>query len=56
MIAHRLSSIASADRILVLNEGRVAEIGSHSDLIAAGGVYAALMRQQTQIGGDGVDA
>ncbi len=48
VIAHRLSSVINADRILVLDEGQVAEIGTHAELIAAGGTYAGLMRQQTQ--------
>ena len=48
VIAHRLSSVIDADRILVLDEGRVAEVGTHSELIAADGTYAGLMRQQTQ--------
>ena len=50
VIAHRLSSVINADRILVLDEGRAVEIGSHSELIAADGTYAGLMRQQTQTG------
>ena len=48
VIAHRLSSVINADRILVLDEGKVAEIGTHIELIAAGATYAGLMRQQTQ--------
>jgi len=42
IIAHRLPTAASADRIVVLDRGRVAETGSHAELLAAGGRYAAL--------------
>ncbi len=42
VIAHRLSTIRGADRIAVLENGSIAEIGSHDELIAAGGRYAAL--------------
>ncbi|SIS94361.1 ABC transporter ATP-binding protein [Paracoccus saliphilus] len=42
VIAHRLGTIRNADRIVVMKEGRVAEIGTHADLIAQGGIYAAL--------------
>ncbi|PRH79974.1 multidrug ABC transporter permease [Streptomyces solincola] len=42
MVAHRLPQAATADRIVVLDEGRVAETGAHGELVAAGGRYAAL--------------
>ena len=42
VIAHRLGTIRNADRIVVMNGGRIAEIGSHADLIAQGGIYARL--------------
>lgn len=47
LIAHRLSTVVLADQIVVLDQGRVAEQGRHADLLARGGLYAALWRQQT---------
>ena len=53
VIAHRLSSVVNADRILVLDKGRLVESGSHIELAAANGVYAWLMaRQQSTPEGD----
>ena len=46
IIAHRLSTVERADRILVLEQGRIVESGSHAELLAAGGVYADLYRLQ----------
>ena len=45
-IAHRLSAVADADWIYVLDFGKVAEQGTHADLIAQGGLYAAMYRSQ----------
>jgi len=47
VIAHRLSTVRHADRIYVLDEGRVVEEGHHESLLALGGLYASLWRVQT---------
>ena len=47
-IAHRLSTISDADTILVLNEGRLAESGSHSDLLRHDGLYAEMWARQAE--------
>ncbi len=46
-IAHRLSTIASMDRIVVMQEGRIAEIGTHESLLAKGGLYARYWNRQS---------
>ncbi len=46
VIAHRLSTVLAADRILVLDRGRLVEEGTHDSLLAAGGLYAELFRTQ----------
>jgi len=52
VIAHRLSTVVDAHHIVVLHEGRVAETGTHAELLALGGRYAAMWRLQHS-GGDG---
>ncbi|HLL23343.1 MAG TPA: ATP-binding cassette domain-containing protein [Kofleriaceae bacterium] len=47
VIAHRLSTVRRMDRLLVLEAGRIAEQGSHDQLLAAGGIYAALWAHQS---------
>ena len=46
IISHRVSSVSAADKIIVLDEGKVCEQGSHTELLAAKGVYHDLYRKQ----------
>jgi ATP-binding cassette subfamily B protein/subfamily B ATP-binding cassette protein MsbA len=49
IIAHRLSTIRNADRILVMEHAKIVEQGSHEELVAAGGLYSMLYRQQMDL-------
>jgi ATP-binding cassette subfamily B protein len=46
VIAHRLATVLKADRILVMDEGRIVEEGTHATLVAKGGLYARLAELQ----------
>jgi ATP-binding cassette subfamily B protein len=48
VIAHRLTTVVHADRVCVLQDGRITESGTHEELLRAGGYYASLVEQQTR--------
>jgi ATP-binding cassette subfamily B protein len=52
VVAHRLATVLKADRILVMEDGRIVEEGTHKSLVARGGVYAKLARLQFETGAD----
>jgi ATP-binding cassette subfamily B protein len=51
VVAHRLATVLRADRIVVMENGRVSEQGRHADLVAGGGLYARLAKLQFQTEG-----
>jgi ATP-binding cassette subfamily B protein len=51
VVAHRLSTVSSADQILVVDDGRIAEHGRHDTLVAAGGIYARFWQQRLRARG-----
>ena len=51
VVAHRLSTVRNADQIVVLEKGKIIEIGNHEDLIAKRGAYFNLIKNQLELGG-----
>ena len=47
IVSHRVSAVCTADEILVLDRGRIAERGTHDELVALGGIYARMVGVQT---------
>lgn len=48
VIAHRLSTVQTADMVAVVSDGQIAESGTHDELLAMDGIYTALVRRQLQ--------
>ena len=52
VIAHRLSTIKNSDKIIVMKDGNIVEVGSHDELLEKGGVYSELYKSQFESGED----
>jgi len=52
VIAHRLSTVRNADKIIVLDQGRIVEVGQHDELLQGGGLYSQLYQRQVEIAVD----
>lgn len=50
IVAHRLSTVRNADQIVVLDRGRIVEVGSHEELIKRNGAYYNLVKNQLELG------